>query len=58
MYLSNFKAMTLASSVQLSASMNNSGSPTSGAMRTRSAHAHPPPGFLHVPVAGSATSVA
>jgi hypothetical protein len=58
MYLSNFAAIFAASSVQLSASMNNSGRPASGAVRTMSAHAHPTPGFLHVPVAGSATSVA
>jgi hypothetical protein len=58
MYLSNFAAMIGASSVQLSASMNNSGSPTSGAVRTMSARAHPIPGFLQVPVAGRATSVA
>ncbi|MEE4597422.1 hypothetical protein V2J94_37045 [Streptomyces sp. DSM 41524] len=29
-----------------------------GAVRTMSAQAHPTPGFLHVPVAGRATSVA
>ncbi|WP_158013100.1 hypothetical protein [Streptomyces sp. Root369] len=58
MYLSNFDAMIGASSEQLSASMNNSGTPASAAVRTMSAHAQPTPGFLQVPVAGRATSVA
>ncbi|WP_266592234.1 hypothetical protein [Streptomyces sp. NBC_00365] len=58
MYLSHLAAMIGASSVRLSASMNNSGSPTSGAVRTMSAHAHPTPELFHVPVAGRATSVA
>ncbi|MCX5338556.1 hypothetical protein [Streptomyces atratus] len=36
-YLSNFAAMRTASSVQLSTSMNSSGTPTSGAIMTTSA---------------------
>ncbi|MFF7763902.1 MULTISPECIES: hypothetical protein [Streptomyces] len=50
--VSNLAAMIGASSAQLSASMNNSGSPASAAVRTMSAHSHPTPGFLQVPVAG------
>ncbi|MEV6181832.1 hypothetical protein [Streptomyces sp. NPDC052015] len=52
-YASNFAAVFTASSVQLSDLMNNNASPASGASRTMSAHAHPLPGFFHVPVAGS-----
>lgn len=38
--------------------MNSNGAPASGAVSTMSARALPTPGFLHVPVAGSGTSVA
>ncbi|MFM9700067.1 hypothetical protein [Streptomyces europaeiscabiei] len=58
MYLSNFPAISTASSVQLSASMNNSGTPASGAVRTTSARALPIAGFFQVPFTGCATSVA
>ncbi|CAM5544605.1 hypothetical protein SBADM41S_00037 [Streptomyces badius] len=51
-------AIRTASSVQLSASMNSSGTPASGAVRTTSARALPIAGFFQVPFTGSATSVA
>lgn len=57
MYLSNFAAMRTASSVQLSASMNSSGTPVPGAVTTTSARALPIAGFFQVPFTGSATSV-
>ncbi|MGW3209075.1 hypothetical protein [Streptomyces sp. NPDC001135] len=57
-YLSNFWAMKTALSVQLSASMNSSGTPASGAVRTTSARALLIAGFFQVPFTGSATSVA
>ncbi|MGW6753791.1 hypothetical protein [Streptomyces sp. NPDC055006] len=58
MYLSNFAALVAVSSWQLSGLVNNSGTPFSGATTAASARALPTPGFFHVPVAGSATSVA
>ncbi|MFI5924289.1 hypothetical protein ACIA8M_37940 [Streptomyces anulatus] len=56
-YFSSFAASSSAVSWQLSTSMNNSGTWSCGAMRTRSAWAPPFPGAFHVPVAGSGTSV-
>ncbi|WP_405785510.1 hypothetical protein OG512_00460 [Streptomyces sp. NBC_01378] len=50
--------MRAASSVQLSTSMNSSGTSSPGVITTTSARALPIAGFFQVPFTGSATSVA
>ncbi|KJY48045.1 hypothetical protein VR46_00125 [Streptomyces sp. NRRL S-444] len=51
-YFNSFAAISSAVSWQLSTSMNNSGTPSCGAVSTMSAWAPPLPGVPHVPVAG------
>ncbi|MGP3632687.1 hypothetical protein ACTU45_04830 [Streptomyces sp. 24-1644] len=56
-YFSSLSASSSGVSWQLSTSMNSSGTPCCGAVRTMSAWALPLPAVFHVPVAGSGTSV-